>query len=1023
MGLGGTPTDGYFGLLALESRIMFDGSGIDLGEMAYDPNYPNQAAIPIVTKDIFPENQSAEYSDGDEIRFVLTGKKPPDRFYLESSNDLDKENAILVGDDKTKGKDNEGDNILDLNLRVYSDGKKEWLKIGEVVGQNTEDFSIRFLNRIVKNRIANHDFDEPITWADNPEAPKKDEWIRKGESVLPGMSKIEIDESGKSYTVPHPRTRLPESDPLYLPSDATPVEIWRYNNEKLKLGTPDPFVRGNGVKDNWNAEIRRYVFTDKNSNSFADPALYMESKSLSTSVGSGEEGTVFGPYVASSEFELLKGETFTFDYAQGTSDPGDAGNPFFYLLNTDNGKTLILDDLTPKDLATTRDSPGRDGNAVWKEWKVSIEETGRYRLISMVHAIDKSQAGQVGYSAIIDDLGVEAPITGLNVNDIVRLVKYEYENKGTPNNPVYPSKELDQNPRKVAVSGKIDGDEREFASGTLRLVEPETIRPFGDISKEVVDKGKDGSRLFENPDYHDFSEGELRITRGSDIRYPLSVANKGDGEGQIGLDGKTVTYEGKKIGVVDANENGEDGKPLRISFRENATPEAVEALIKSVIYVVPGKTTPAVDATIQKLTERDGASYNGITQDNQRTYEISKQRDKPFWHLSRDVHDPNDDSPLFEDPDHSPKFSKGKLRIDYAPSERREPHSDLSIENQGDGKDQIGFDGETVTYGGKKIGAVDANENGRDGKPLRIVLQDAPPRAVEALIKSVTYVAPFKVPVADVRAWLTDEDGESYDITQGNKLTKEILKKEIPPKIKRELALAPMPESKPTDAEKPTFGEPTFRSKQPTFDGGQTTSWPLLGARSNQRALWSADDHEPSNEPCASVQESWYDINGHVISFGSGMKEQVIGRAWFEFRIPFYRTDPKADVEFQATMEDGTKLPNWIELEPTTGILSGKVPDDWDKEVITLRIIARDVNQGDEAKVETTFDLRVAGDEGNADAPDKPDIGDKYHENRNAPASVGRGERSSLSAQLAGVGRSGFEVRRMAFVAMMSGDG
>ena len=1020
MGLGGTPTDGYFGLLALESRIMFDGSGIDLGEMAYDPNYPNQAAIPIVTKDIFPENQSAEYSDGDEIRFVLTGKKPPDRFYLESSNDLDKENAILVGDDRTKGKDNEGDNILDLNLRVYSDGRKEWLKIGEVVGQNTEDFSIRFLNRIV-----NHDFDEPITWADNPEAPKKDEWIRKGESVLPGMSKIEIDESGKSYTVPHPRTRLPESDPLYLSSDATPVEIWRYNNEKLKLGTPDPFVRGNGVKDNWNAEIRRYVFTDKNSNSFADPALYMESKSLSTSVGSGEEGSVFGPYVASSEFELLKGETFTFDYAQGTSDPGDAGNPFFYLLNTDNGKTLILDDLTPKDLATTRDSPGRDGNTVWKEWKVSIEETGRYRLISMMHAIDKSQAGQVGYSVIIDDLGVEAPITGLNVNDIVRLVKYEYENKGTPSNPVYPSKELDQNPRKVAVSAKIDGDEREFASGRLRLVEPKTIRPFGDISKEVVDEGKDGSRLFENPDYHDFSEGELRITRGSDIRYPLFVEDKGNGEGQIGLDGKTVTYEGKEIGVVDANENGEDGKPLRISFRENATPEAVEALIKSVIYVVPGKTTPAVDATIQKLTERDGSSYNDITQDNQRTYEISKQRDKPFWHLSRDVHDPNDDSPLFEDPDHSPKFSKGKLRIDYAPSERRGPHSDLSIENQGDEKGQIGFDGETVTYEGKKIGAVDANENGEDGKPLRIVFQDAPPRAVEALIKSVTYIAPFKV--SDVRAWLTDEDGESYDITQDNKLTKEIPKKEIPkkeipPKIKREFAFAPMPESKPTDAEKPTFGEPTFRSKQPTFDGGQTTSWPLLGARSNQRALWPTD-HEPSNEPCASVQESWYDINGHVISFGSGMKEQVIGWAWFEFRIPFYRTDPKADVEFQATMEDGTKLPNWIELEPTTGILSGKVPDDWDKEVITLRIIARDVNQGDEAKVETTFDLRVAGDEGNADAPDKPDIGDKYHENRNAPASVGRGERSSLSAQLAGVGRSGFEMRRMAFVAMMSGDG
>nr|VFK13924.1 MAG: hypothetical protein BECKLPF1236A_GA0070988_100963 [Candidatus Kentron sp. LPFa]VFK30095.1 MAG: hypothetical protein BECKLPF1236C_GA0070990_101023 [Candidatus Kentron sp. LPFa] len=1028
MGLGEMPTGGYFGLLALESRIMFDGSGTDLGEVVYNQNDPNQGGVSVVkesfTGTIFPGNKSLGHSKDNYIRFSLANKQEYDTFYLKSSeknsNNSYSENAILVGDDKIKDYDKDKDKILDLNLWADLDekGTKGWRKIGWVTGQNTTDLKIY----LFREEFANHDFDKPI---EGPNA--EGGWTIVGGSLAPGMIGPTID--GKHTVMPHPNTRLPSDHPDYLAS-ADDAQAVVDLHRKLRIEVPS-FVRDSeGKMGNWDFERRNYVFKDGRANK----ALYMESRSIGVQHGGGR---VYGPYAYSDELQLFKGEVFTFDYQEGVAgDPGDTGKLFSYLLNMDNGKTIILDRLTENDPTTdamTRDAEHRkysDGTlSGWKEWRVPITETGRYRLVSVVYAFDESGGGQTGYNVALDDLGVEMSTTVLDA--IVRQVRYE---KNT-DEFVVPSMDLDQDPRKITISAKFkDGVEREVASGTLDFVEPPTIRPFGDVSNQVVDKG-DGLLLFENPDHHDFSVGKLQIAGQRSDSY-LFIRNQGNEAKQIGFDKDTkkITYGGKTIGKVDGVDDKGRGKHLHISFQAGATPESVEALLRNVVCTSSNVSANGIIA--RGLTERDGASYDDITQDNKLTYEISKPRDTPFKDVSSQVIDKGDGLLLFENPDRGPYFSNGYLWINYGPSERRGSGSNLFIGNQGNGPGQIGLDGTKITYEGKTIGEVDATENGKDGKPLRIVFQEGvTPGSVQALLRNVTYIAPFKVSAVDVTAQLTDNDGGVYDVTQGNKRTTELPGE---PPSGPEPPESPIGDDGddgddgPTTSQPPSSPRPIYR---PSVGRGASDQFLSHRAGILGRSgiygfrIFGGSGSGESGRFDASVSESraplqCYDTNGHTISVGRGMEDQFIDRERFQFRIPigaFIHTNSKAEVEFQATMEDGSALPDWIGFESTVGIFTGEVPDDWDKDVFTLRIIARDIYSGCEAG--TTFDLRVAREEGSADAPDNPDIGDKYHGKRNALVSAGGGDRLGLSAQLAARGRSGFEMRQTAFIAMMSGNG
>ena len=104
----------------------------------------------------------------------------------------------------------------------------------------------------------------------------------------------------------------------------------------------------------------------------------------------------------------------------------------------------------------------------------------------------------------------------------------------------------------------------------------------------------------------DFSQGiNLREFGRLDT---LSVANLGNGTGQIGVSGDSITYEGVEIGTIDATENGLNGNNLRIDFVAAADEAAVDALIEALRY----QNTADGLANERDLNIRvyDGASAN-----------------------------------------------------------------------------------------------------------------------------------------------------------------------------------------------------------------------------------------------------------------------------------------------------------------------------------------------------------------------------------------------------------------------------
>jgi len=79
----------------------------------------------------------------------------------------------------------------------------------------------------------------------------------------------------------------------------------------------------------------------------------------------------------------------------------------------------------------------------------------------------------------------------------------------------------------------------------------------------------------------------------SDPRQQLSVRDQGNGAGEVGFDGTTVSFGGVAIGTVNGSEDGADGANLRIDLNAAATAGAIEAVLENLTYGLSGATTDA----------------------------------------------------------------------------------------------------------------------------------------------------------------------------------------------------------------------------------------------------------------------------------------------------------------------------------------------------------------------------------------------------------------------------------------------
>ncbi len=124
-----------------------------------------------------------------------------------------------------------------------------------------------------------------------------------------------------------------------------------------------------------------------------------------------------------------------------------------------------------------------------------------------------------------------------------------------------------QPPNAAPVIANLNGDSQTFTQGA------------GSV---LLDSG--GNATVTDSDSADFSGGNLTVAvsangvAGEDV---LGIRNQGNGVGQIGVSGNTVSYGGVAIGTYTG---GTGGANLVLTFNGNATAAAVQAVVRNLTY-------------------------------------------------------------------------------------------------------------------------------------------------------------------------------------------------------------------------------------------------------------------------------------------------------------------------------------------------------------------------------------------------------------------------------------------------------
>jgi Domain of unknown function (DUF4347) len=123
--------------------------------------------------------------------------------------------------------------------------------------------------------------------------------------------------------------------------------------------------------------------------------------------------------------------------------------------------------------------------------------------------------------------------------------------------------------------------------------------------------------LVTDTDSTDFDGGNLTVaivTNNATLQDQLTIVNQGTGAGEIGVSGSNVTYGGTTIGTFSG---GTLGSSLVITFNVNATPDAVQALVRNIAFKNDSDDPIGLDRIVQfTLNDGDSASnsaYHNVT--------------------------------------------------------------------------------------------------------------------------------------------------------------------------------------------------------------------------------------------------------------------------------------------------------------------------------------------------------------------------------------------------------------------------
>ena len=120
------------------------------------------------------------------------------------------------------------------------------------------------------------------------------------------------------------------------------------------------------------------------------------------------------------------------------------------------------------------------------------------------------------------------------------------------------------------------------------------------------------SALVSDADSADFNGGSLTVAFAANgtSADQLTIGSQGNGAGQIGISGSTISYGGTVIGTFSGGTNGAD---LNIAFTSNsATPAAVQALLRDILFSNSSEDPSTAARTVTyTLNDGDGTANGG----------------------------------------------------------------------------------------------------------------------------------------------------------------------------------------------------------------------------------------------------------------------------------------------------------------------------------------------------------------------------------------------------------------------------
>jgi hypothetical protein len=126
----------------------------------------------------------------------------------------------------------------------------------------------------------------------------------------------------------------------------------------------------------------------------------------------------------------------------------------------------------------------------------------------------------------------------------------------------------------------------------------------------------DAAVSFTDIDSADLDGGQLELywVEGGSSADQLGVRSQGNGPGQIGVSGSTVSFAGTAIGTLSGGSNGSN---LVITFNAAATVDAVEALVESLTYANTASNPNPSRTVALRISDGDGGtSQPGLVQIN-----------------------------------------------------------------------------------------------------------------------------------------------------------------------------------------------------------------------------------------------------------------------------------------------------------------------------------------------------------------------------------------------------------------------